>query len=203
MNANQTDVKRRRKWVTVYLLGVVGFTCVMTFYAGPKVMAMRHEVENRQILYKCRTILDANTIEVQLRGWERPNPHPYVTVRIAGLDTPPLVGPEDEELQAWAERHGVSPEHAARMAASAHSTLVAFIRRQNMVLKPASGLPLTEELQDGTLAHIFVGGTDVAHKQLLQGLAAHTQDPPHLKHQLYADAEAEARANRRGLWSGR
>ena len=196
----QTE-QRNRLGVSLFLLGVVGFTVLMTFYAGPRVMAMRHEVENRQILYKCRTVLDANTIEVQLRGWERPNEAPYVRVRIAGLDTPPLTGPEDPDLQAWAEARGISAAHAAVMANSGHRTLLAFIRMQNMVLKLADGSEVDHELPDGSVAHIFVGGTDVAHKQLLQGLAAHDTRIPHQFEELYAAAEAEARAARRGLWS--
>ena len=201
MDTSPSQTKRNRRVVVIFLLGVVVFTCVMTFGVGPRIMDMRHEVENRQLLYKCRAVLDANTLEVQLRGWERPNEHPMVTLRIAGLDTPPLLGAEDPDLVAWAERHGVSPGHAARMANSAHRTLVAFIRRQNMVLKPADGQELTGDLPQGTVAHIFVGGTDVAQKQLLQGLAAHDTETPHLYTERYAAAEAEARAAKRGLWS--
>ena len=196
----QTE-ERNRLGVTLFILGVVGFTVIMTFYVGPRVMAMRHEVENRQILYKCRAVLNANTIEVQLRGWEKPNPAPYVQVRIAGLDTPPLAGAEDPDLQAWAEARDIPPAHAATMARSAHRTLLAFIRMQNMVLKPADGSELDRDLADGTHAHIFVGGTDVAHKQLIQGLAAHDTQTPHLHMERYAAAEAEARAAGRGIWS--
>lgn len=193
--------KRNILGVTFFLFGTVGFTVLMTFYAGPRVMAMREEVVNRDLLFKTREILDGQTIRVQQRAWERPNVYPLYEIRLAGLDTPPLRDAADPDLIAWAERHGTSPVHAARMAHSAQRTLVAFIRNQNAVIKPADGRDIREVEKDGLTAHIFVGGTDVARKQLLQGLSAHRTDVPQLEFDLYAEAEAEARRLGRGLWS--
>ncbi|MCH8510555.1 MAG: thermonuclease family protein [Kiritimatiellae bacterium] len=201
MDTQYPQTQRNRRIVSTFLLGVVGFTCIMTFLVGPLIMGMRNEVENRQILYKCRSVVDANTMMVQLRVWERPNPAPEVAIRMAGLDVPPLADAEDPGVIAWAETHGVSPQHAATMARSAERTLVAFARMQNMVLQPADGSDLTLGLEDGSLVHVFVTGTDVAYKQLQQGLAAHDSRIPHLYEERYASAEAEAKAAGRGLWS--
>lgn len=187
--------------VTVFLLGTVLFTVMMTFYAGPRVMGMREEVDNRELLFKTREIVDGETIRVQQRGWERPNTHPLIEIRLAGLDAPPLLGAEDPELVAWAEARGVSPEVAARMGRSAQRTLTAFIRNQNMVMKPADGSDIREVEKEGMAAHIFVSGTDVGRKQLLQGLSLHRAEAPQLSGDLYAAAEAEARREKRGLWA--
>lgn len=187
--------------VTLFLFGTVGFTVLMTFYAGPRVMDMRQEVVNRDLLFKPREILDGETLQVQQRAWERPNEYPLYEIRLAGLDAPPLREAADPELIAWAERHGVAPAHAARMARSAERTLVAFIRHQNAVLKPADGSEIREVEKEGLSAHLFVGGTDVGRKQLLQGLSAHRRDVPQLEFELYAAAEAEARRAKRGLWA--
>ncbi len=187
--------------VTFFLFGTVGFTVLMTFYAGPRVMAMREEVANRDLLFKTREILDGETLRVQMRAWERPNEYPLHEIRLAGLDAPPLRDTEDPDLIAWAERHGVSPQQAARMAHSAQRTLVAFIRNQNMVMKPADGRDIRDVEKDGLAAHVFVGGTDVGRKQLLQGLSAHRADVPQLDFELYVAAEAEARREKRGLWA--
>jgi endonuclease YncB( thermonuclease family) len=187
--------------VTLFLFGTVGFTVLMTFYAGPRVMAMREEVVNRDLLFKTREILDGQTILVQKRAWERPNEYPLHEINLAGIDSPPLRDAEDPELIAWAERHQIPPQHAARMARSAQRTLVAFIRHQNMVMKPADGQDIREVEKDGLTAHIFVGGTDVGRKQLLQGLSVHRTDGPQLEFDVYAAAEAEARRLGRGLWS--
>ncbi len=201
MDTQYPDTNRNRWMVSIFILGVVGFTCLMTFYAGPRIMGMRNEVENKQILYKCRAVIDADTLVVQLRGWEKPNPAPELRIRMAGLDVPPLADAEDPGVIAWAESHGVTPAHAATMARSAERTLVAFARMQNMVLRPADGSDLTRGLEEGTRVHVYVTGTDVAHKQLQQGLAAHDSNNPHLFEDLYAAAEAEAKAAGRGLWS--
>ena len=187
--------------VTVFLFGIVGFTVLMTFYAGPRVMAMREEVDNRDLLFKTRDILDGETLRVQQRGWERPNVYPLHEIRLAGLDAPPLLEAQDPELIAWAERHDVSPLQAARMAHSAQRTLVAFIRNQNMVMKPADGSDIRDVEKEGLVAHIFVGGTDVGRKQLLQGLSVHRVEEPQLEFETYAAAQAEARREKRGLWA--
>jgi len=187
--------------VTLFLFGTVGFTVLMTFYAGPRVMGMREEVVNRDLLFKTREILDGETIRVQQRAWERPNEYPLYEIRLAGVDAPPLREAGDPELIAWAERHGVSPLQAARMAHSAQRTLVAFIRNQNAVMKPADGRDIREVEKEGLSAHLFVGGTDVGRKQILQGLSAHRGDSSQLEFDLYAAAEAEARREKRGLWS--
>jgi len=193
--------KRNRLYVSLFLLGTVAFTLAMTFWAGPGVMGMREEIDNRDLLYKGRQIPDANTLIVQKRAWERPNIYPMVQVKLAGLDAPPLLDPEEPELIAWAEKHGVSPAQAARMAQSGQRTLTAFVRMQNMVLKPADGSEIRAGLADGDTVHVFVAGTDVSRKQLLQGLAFHDSAAPQLQPEHYAAAQAEARAHRRGLWS--
>lgn len=187
--------------VTFFLFGTVGFTVLMTFYAGPRVMAMREEVANRDLLFKTREILDGETLRVQMRAWERPNVYPLHEIRLAGLDAPPLLEAEDPVLIAWAERQGVSPIQAARMAHSAQRTLVAFIRNQNMVMKPADGSDIRDVEKEGLVAHIFVGGTDVGRKQLLQGLSVHRADVPQLEFVIYAEAQAEAQRKKRGLWA--
>ncbi|MCC5846298.1 MAG: thermonuclease family protein [Verrucomicrobia bacterium] len=187
--------------VTLFLFGTVGFTVLMTFYAGPRVMGMREEVVNRDLLFKTREILDGERIRVQQRAWERPNEYPLYEIRLAGVDAPPLRDAEDPDLIAWAQRHGVSPVQAARMAHSAQRTLVAFIRNQNAVMKPADGRDIREVEKNGLSAHLFVGGTDVGRKQLLQGLSAHRRDGAQLEAEIYAAAEAEARREKRGLWA--
>jgi len=192
---------RNRLWVSFFLLGVVGFTMIMIFAVGPGVMGMREEVENRNLLFRGREIPDAASILVQERAWTRPNPNPMLTVRLAGLDAPPVEEADHPELIAWAQSHNLPPEHAARMARSAQRTLIAFARMQNMVIRPASGLDVREGLEEGSPVHAFVGGTDVARKQLLQGLAFLDPAATHLYPELYAAAQEEARTHRRGLWS--
>lgn len=192
---------RNRLFVSIFLLGTVAFTVGMTFWIGPGIMGMREEIDNRDLLYKGREIPDAGTLVVQKRAWTRPNTYPMVTIQLAGLDTPPLRDADDAELIAWAERHEVTPQHAARMASSARQTLTAFVRMQNMVLKPAEGDDIRDGLNNGDTVHVFVAGTDVSRKQILQGLAFHNPDAPQLHSELYAQAQAEARERKRGLWS--
>jgi len=192
---------RNRLFVSLFLLGTLAFTVAMTFWVGPGIMGMREEIDNRDLLYKGREIPDAGTLIVQKRAWTRPNTYPMVRIQLAALDAPPLLGEEEPELIAWAERHSVSPRQAARMAQSAQRTLTAFVRMQNMVLKPADGGAIRDGLADGEPVHVFVAGTDVSRKQLLQGLAFHNSAAPQLHAGLYAAAQAEAREKRRGLWS--
>lgn len=193
--------KKNRLFVSIFLLGTVGFTVAMTFIVGPGVMGMREEIDNRDLLYKGREIPDGNTLVVQKRAWTRPNEYPMVEIRLAGLDAPPLRDAEDPDLIAWAEARGIDPVQAARMAQSAQRTLTAFVRMQNMVLRPADGADIRDGLEDGTPVHVFVAGTDVSRKQLLQGLALHDTTLEHLHAELYSAAQEEARARGRGLWS--
>lgn len=191
---------RNRIIVTLFLFAVIGFTCLMTFYAGPRMVRLRTDFERREVLYKCQRIIDGDTLEVQLRDWRPENPHPLVRVRLAGLDAPPAGPRVDPALRAWAEARGISPAEASEMGGAARKTLLAFIRKQNLLLKRADGTPLTEDLPPGSRVHAFVSGSHVNLKQLQQGLARHDPRPAHLYTDAYEAAQAEARRNRRGLW---
>jgi len=196
MNTRQ----KNRLLVSGFLLFVIGFTCLMTFYAGPRMMAIRHEFAQDQFLFKCERVIDGSQIEVQLRGWERPNTNPVVPVRFAGIRVPPLAEADDPALLAWAEAHDVDPELASRVGRSAQRTLLAFIRKQNLFLYLQDGERSGDELAPGTPVHVFSTGTNVNFKLLESGLAVHDISEPHAHQERYAKAEAEARAEKRGLW---
>jgi endonuclease YncB( thermonuclease family) len=192
---------RNRLFVSLFLLSTVAFTGLMTFYYGPRMMALRDSVEEGKLLFKCQNILDANTIEIQQRSWQRPNTNAMIRVTLAGLTSPPSDDPENEALRAWAREHSVSPEQAARMGNSAVQALRAFVRKQNMILERADGQPVSARIEDGTPMHLFVSGSHVGIKQLKHGLALHNTTRPHLHAAEYAKAEAEAKAAKQGLWS--
>jgi len=192
--------KRNQRIITAFLLSVVGFTCLMTFYAGPKMMALRDDVEQRAVLYKCQTIVDGDTLEVQLRHWRREDDPPIVQVHLAGLDAPPHAASDDPELLAWAEAHKIDPELAAEMGEASHNTLLAFIRKQNLLLHRADGKPTTESLPPDSRVHVFVSGTHVNLKQLQNGLAAHDSTMPQQYADEYREAESKAQNERLGIW---
>ncbi|MGA0334578.1 MAG: thermonuclease family protein [Kiritimatiellia bacterium] len=193
--------KKNQLFVTLFLLTVIGFTGLMTFYVGPIMMGVRNQVAQDQVLFKCQKVHSGTEIDVQMRGWERPNPHPVFPVQFAGLDSPPPGGAEDPQLIAWAERHELDPEFAARMGESARKTLVAFIRKQNLFLYREDGTRSLGSLEPESRVHVLVSGTNVNLKQLEHGLAFHDQSRPHAFSDLYAAAEAEAKAAGRGLWA--
>jgi endonuclease YncB( thermonuclease family) len=192
---------RNRVVVTVFLLFVIGFTGIMIFYAGPRMIKLRSLVEDEALLYKCQRVYDGNRLDVQLRSSLRPNPNPEIQVVLAGMSSPPPLGPDDPELIAWAETHNISPDRAAMIGKSAHQTLLAFIRKQNMRLERADGLPTTATLEPLTRVHAIVSGSRVGLKQLENGLAVHLPDDPQLHRERYAEAEAEARRKKIGIWA--
>ena len=193
--------KKNRIFVTLFLLFMMGFTCLMTFYVGPIMMATRDQVAQDQVLFKCQNVINCGEIEVQMRGWERPNLHPVFDVTFAGLDTPPPGGSEDPDLIAWANARNLDPAFAAKIGESSHKTLLAFIRKQNLFLYREDGTRSSHELQEGSRVHVMVSGTNVNLKQLESGLALHDTSRPHAFFDEYAAAEAQAKAAGKGLWA--
>ncbi|MEX2608123.1 MAG: thermonuclease family protein [Kiritimatiellia bacterium] len=192
--------KRNQLFVTLFLLGVISFTCLMTFYVGPRMMAVRDQVDQDRVLFKCQRVIDGNRLEVQLRGWERPNTHPMIPVQFAGLDAPPLAEADHPEVIAWANRHGFDPERVASIGSSSYKTLLAFIRKQNLFLYREEGEQSSKEVPPDSRVHVMVSGTNVNYKQIESGLALHDTRTPHAHSELYAEAEASAKAEKRGLW---
>ncbi|MDA3874842.1 MAG: thermonuclease family protein [Kiritimatiellae bacterium] len=192
--------KRNQLFVTLFLLVVIAFTCVMTFYVGPRMMAVRDQVAQDRVLFKCQRVIDGNRLEVQLRGWERPNTNPMIPVQFAGLDAPPLAAADHPEVIAWAERHGFDPEQVASIGSSSYKTLLAFIRKQNIFLYREEGEQSSKDLAPNSRVHVMVSGTNVNYKQIESGLALHDTRTPHAHSELYAEAQAKAKAEKRGLW---
>jgi endonuclease YncB( thermonuclease family) len=196
------NLRNRNRWiVSLFLLFVIGFTALMTFYAGPRMMKLRDSVEVEAYLYKCQKIHDGNRIDVQLRSAQRPNPHPEIPVRLAGLQSPPRLPADDPELILWAEVHQITPARAAMIGESAHQTLLAFIRKQNLRLERADGHPTTETLEPGTAVHVISAGSRLGIKQLENGLAVHVPEDLQQHSERYAQAEEEARRKQLGLWA--
>lgn len=191
---------RNKILVTCFLLGVIAFTALMTFYVGPRMMSVRQEVAQDKHFYKCQKVISGSELEVQLRAWERPNPHPEFPVRLAGVDAPPLVQADHPDLMAWARKHGRTPEQSAEMAEAAYRTLLAFIRKQNLVLETVDGKRAGLDLAPGTPVHVFVSGTQVNRKLLDSGLAFVDPQTAGRHADLYRNAAAEAEQEQRALW---
>jgi len=200
-NAQMNTRKRNQWFVTLFLFAVVGFTALMTFGVGPKMMALRDEVDNAAILYKCQVIHNGNELELQLRSSERPNPNPLIPVRLAGLSSPPPLEAEDPILIAWAEKHGVDPEQASMIGEAAHKTLLAFIRKQNLWVERADGVSLQNGLEAYAGVHVQVSGSPVGVKQLESGLAVYVPGEPQLYAEDYQAAQEAAKQAGQGIWS--
>ena len=190
---------RNRILVSLFLLFVIGFTALMTFYAGPRMMRLRDSVEVEGYLYKCQKVVDGNRLELQQRSAERPNPNPEVPVTLAGFESPPRLDAEDPILIAWAEAHDIPPDRAAMIGESAHQTLLAFIRKQNLRVERI--LDDDAPLASGEAVHIVCSGTRVGIKQLENGLAIHLPDAPQLHEDKYREAQKKAQTAQRGLWT--
>jgi len=193
-------MSRNKILITLFLLGTLAFTAMMTFYVGPRMMAVRQNVAVDKHFYKCQKVISGSELEIQLRGWERPNNHPVFPITLAGIDVPPLASPEDRQLIAWAEKNQIDPEHAALMAEAAYRTLLAFIRKQNLILETQEGLRAGGDLQAGEPVHVFVSGTQVNRKLLSSGLALYNPTTAGLYADLYEKSENEAKDDHSGLW---
>ena len=152
-------------------------------------------------MFKCQRVLDGSHIEVQMRAWERPNENPIFTVQLAGLEAPPLGDASDPAVTAWAESHGISAALVAKLNESAFKNLQAFIRKQNLFLYQEDGSRGSQDLQAGSYVHVFVAGSHANLKQIRSGLALHDTSRPHAFSEKYAEAEAQAKANKKGLWA--
>lgn len=194
-------MSRNKILVTLFLLGTIAFTALMTFYVGPRLMAVRQEVAVDKHFYKCQKVVSGSQLEIQLRAWERPNTHPVFPIRLAGVDTPPLAGPQDRNLMAWADARGIDPEHAALMAEAAHRTLQAFIRKQNLILETLDGERAGVTLTPGEPVHVFVSGTQVNRKLLASGLALVDEDTAGNYAGLYREAAEQAKRDGTALWA--
>ncbi|MDF3130346.1 thermonuclease family protein [Kiritimatiellaeota bacterium B1221] len=193
--------KKNQLFVTCFLLGMFIFTGIMTFVVGPILMEKRDQVAQDKILFKCQSVLDGSTIEVQMRAWERPNTNPVFKVKLAGLDAPPLGDAEDPQVIAWAESHNLSPALIAKLNESAFKNLQAFIRKQNLFLYREDGSRGSQNLSDGSYVHVFVAGSHANLKQIRSGLALHDTSRPHAFSDQYAEAQAAAKAQHKGLWA--
>ena len=194
-------MSRNKILVTVFLLGTIAFTAMMTFYVGPRMMAVRQDVAFDKHFYKCQKVLSASELEIQLRGWERPNTHPVFPVRLAGVNAPPLGDPQDSALIAWSERNEVDPERAALMAEAGQRTLMAFIRKQNLILETLDGQRAGVSLAPGELVHVYVSGTQVNRKLLASGLAFLDPETAGDYLDLYRKEGQQAQENSQGLWA--
>ncbi|WFB37120.1 thermonuclease family protein [Kiritimatiellota bacterium B12222] len=192
--------KKNQLIVTAFFLFMFVFTGLMTFYVGPIMIEKRMEAEEDKILFKCQKVVDGNHIEVQLRDWEIPNPNPVIQIQIAGLNVPPLGNAEDEAVIAWASANGVSPEIAAEFGESTYKTLIAFIRKQNLLLYSENGEQAPADIEANSPMHVIVAGAHVNLKLLRSGLALHDSSRPHAYADKYANAQAEAQAGHKGLW---
>lgn len=196
------NTRKRNQWfITLFLFFVVGFTALMTFGVGPRMMALRDEVDGAAILYKCQKIHNANEFELQLRSSERPNPNPLIPATLAGLSSPPALPADDPTLIAWAEKYKVSPEKASTIGTSAYKTLLAFIRKQNLWVERADGKSLKEGLPNYAPVHVQVSGSPVGIKQLESGLAVFDPTGPQLHAEEYEAAQKRARDAKLGIWS--
>lgn len=191
---------RNKIIVTSFLLGMLAFTALMTFYVGPRMMNVRKEVAKDQHFYKCQKVVSGSILEVQLRGWERPNPNPMIAVELGGLNVPPMGTPTDAEVAAWAKEHDLPPETVARVGTAAHKTLLAFIRKQNLILETQDGARAGERISPGTPVHVFVSGTHVNRKLLQSGLAFVDPDTSGAYTELYEQAAGIARDSKQALW---
>ncbi len=194
--------QRNRRIVVGFLAGVILFTTVMIFVVGPQMMQLRDTVEEQKLLFKCQSVEDGNHVIVQMRAWEKPNPHPEIRVKLAGVDAAPLAEDvEDVQLQAWAAKHSLDPERALIMGEAAHKTLLAFIRKQNIWMERADGQEMSESLADDSEVYLFVSGTHVALKLVESGLVLQDVAGTGPYAELYAAAEQRARDKGRGLWA--
>jgi len=191
--------RQNQRKVTLFLVGMTLFTGLMTFYAGPKVMAMREDVRSRHVFYKCLKVLSGDTIQVQLRGWDRPNTNSIFNVKLAGIEAPPLVSAEDPALIAWARTRGVDPVWAARIAESSQQALSAFLRRQNLMLSAADGTEIDPRSTGDVSAHVYVFGVDAGDKQLENGLVLYLPDAPQMHAEEYRKTLEKTRKRKSGL----
>ncbi len=195
-----TTRRSNQRKVTLFLVAMTFFTLLMTFYAGPRVMAMREDVRTRHVFYKCLKVVSGDTIQVQLRGWDRPNTNSIFEVKLAGVEAPPLAPEEDPALVAWAREHGIEPAWASRIAESSQQALSAFLRRQNLMLESADGTAI-DPTGSGTIeAHAYVFGVDAGDKQLENGLAFFRPDAPQRHAAEYTRTVEKARRGRLGLY---
>jgi endonuclease YncB( thermonuclease family) len=191
---------RNKIIVTAFLLGMIAFTALMTFYVGPKMMGVREEVAQDKHFYKCQQVLSGSELELQLRGWERPNNHPMIPVILAGVSIPPLGSADDPEVVRWARNHRVEPAHASTMGEAAYRTLLAFIRKQNLIVQTPDGQRIGDRISPGTAVHVFVSGTHVNRKLLQSGLALVDPATSGIYTDLYRQAEEQAKSAKLALW---
>ena len=166
-------------------------------------MRMRHEVQNRQLLYKCQGVVNGDEIIVQLRSWERDHTNPLLTVKLVGVDAPPLGEEDDPAVIAYAEACGMQPAFASKMGKSSHHALLAFLRKQNLSLVWPNGEHVHDPVTTNLTAHAFVFGSDVGRKQIQSGLARHDATPEQAYAAEYAEAQETAQEIATGIWSKR
>jgi endonuclease YncB( thermonuclease family) len=195
-----TSRRSNQNKVTLFLVGMTVFTLLMTFYAGPRVMAMREDVRSRHVFYKCIKIVSGDTIQVQLRGWDRPNTNSLFEVKLAGVEAPPLAAADDPALVAWARERGIDPAWASRIAASSQEALSAFLRRQNLMLESADGTEIDPTVTGQIEAHAYVFGVDAGDKQLENGLVLLRPDAPQRHAAEYAKTVERAKTRNAGLY---
>jgi len=126
-------------------------------------------------------VVDGDTVRVRLDGRE-------LTVRLIGVDTPELHGPDDP--------HGAPQPFAREASAFAHAQLDG--RTVRLELEPGEHL----DRYGRTLAYVFLPDGSCFNRTLVrQGYArVYGSVPFHLRDQFLAD-EIAARQAGRGLWS--
>lgn len=191
--------------VSAYLAGMILFGMSLAFYFGPMVADVQRQAIEEKLLYKCQDVLSGDTIVVQLRSFDLPNTNAYINVKLMGISAPPYAGANNDALQAFAEKQGLSKEFAKELAHASAQTMRAFARKQNLMLRAPDGSPFVAPAGvTNVTAHVIVFGNDASEKQLEYGLAVRDPNSKTSTYdEVYLEAENIARDKKRGLWSGK
>jgi endonuclease YncB( thermonuclease family) len=86
------------------------------------------------------------------------------------------------------------------MGEAAHRTLLAFIRKQNLILETLDGQRAGVDLEPRQPVHVFLSGTQVNRKLLSSGLAFYDASTAGSYADLYQEAEQQAKSRNEALW---
>ncbi len=181
--------RQSRRLVIGFVLALVGFCVFFTFGLSPYLMQAAQRSDAFHLLGKCLEIASGDTLLIDQRGEER-------WIRLIGIEAPAFE--ESARLQAQVERLGRDPDWIQQQARVSRNTLAAWVYRRGLHITYPWGEDALDE--DGRhWAYAEVAGINLAYK-LLQGGQVLAVDVDHPERGLFAEMEAQARDQGRGLW---
>jgi len=210
---NPLSKRKGRTMIVVFFAVIALATWFLTRGLGPLIVKVKYDASTQLHFYKVTEVISGDTLRVEsnrTRSKRRPkktDTFPWVkmeivspgsneVIRVQGILAPPL--PESPEANTFISQTGVPQSELAFLSDISRKALVILLHKQLVDLE-FTGQTSKHSGEVVRQAFVRKSGVDVAFKQIT-GCQALVVESEHRWQEKYRELEAEARAERLGIW---